>query len=338
MFGLDGPFMAFYVQDVYHFQLLGPHSSWYHTRLRPGTMKFLKSLTNYYELHICTFGVRPYAHMIAKILDPDGSLFGGRILSRDECFSSDSKFANLQALFPCGDELVCIIDDRDDVWNYSPNLIQVKPYLFFRNTGDIHEPGVTPSSRASTYLAPGVRIKENTSSQVPLVPKGEELKNIDVDDDEDAADDDMNEEMPNLDEHESRTEKSSSGKPSSDTDQNSAENDSPLSKDSKNPELSGDNSDVKMDCTDKDGPQTEPEDLSCDKKVKEVPPDKEKCANTKENDTPNDNSTDKEPSPDVEVEEVQPAVEPMDEGAKEEEDEDVEEVIFGVLNLRNLLD
>lgn len=35
---------------------------------------------------------------------------------------------------------VCIIDDREDVWNFAPNLIHVKPYHFFRHTGDINAP------------------------------------------------------------------------------------------------------------------------------------------------------------------------------------------------------
>lgn len=35
---------------------------------------------------------------------------------------------------------MCIIDDREDVWNFAPNLIHVKPYHFFRHTGDIHAP------------------------------------------------------------------------------------------------------------------------------------------------------------------------------------------------------
>lgn len=45
-----------------------------------------------------------------------------------------------RALFPCGDDLVCIIDDREDVWQGCGNLVQVKPYHFFRHTGDIHAP------------------------------------------------------------------------------------------------------------------------------------------------------------------------------------------------------
>ncbi len=36
--------------------------------------------------------------------------------------------------------MVCIIDDREDVWNYAHNLICVKPYVFFKNTGDINDP------------------------------------------------------------------------------------------------------------------------------------------------------------------------------------------------------
>ncbi|XP_078043867.1 RNA polymerase II subunit A C-terminal domain phosphatase Fcp1 [Augochlora pura] len=128
------------MKDVYHYQLYGPNSPWYHTRLRPNTRHFLSEMSRLYELHICTFGARNYAHTVAGLLDKDGILFSHRILSRDECFDPASKTANLKALFPCGDDLVCIIDDREDVWQGCGNLVQVKPYHFFRHTGDIHAP------------------------------------------------------------------------------------------------------------------------------------------------------------------------------------------------------
>ncbi|XP_057660801.1 RNA polymerase II subunit A C-terminal domain phosphatase [Diorhabda carinulata] len=128
------------IKDVHHFQLYGPNSPWYHTRLRPGTKKFLKNIHDFYELHICTFGARNYAHMIATFLDADQNIFSNRILSRDECFDPTSKKANLKALFPCGDNVVCIIDDREDVWSHASNLIHVKPYHFFQHTGDINAP------------------------------------------------------------------------------------------------------------------------------------------------------------------------------------------------------
>ena len=49
-------------------------------------------------------------------------------------------FSFFRALFPCGDHMVCIIDDREDVWNYAPNLISVKPYKFFKGSDDINNP------------------------------------------------------------------------------------------------------------------------------------------------------------------------------------------------------
>ncbi|XP_035708197.1 RNA polymerase II subunit A C-terminal domain phosphatase isoform X2 [Folsomia candida] len=128
------------LKDVFHFQLWGHGSVWYHTRLRPRTIEFLESVSKLYELHICTFGTRSYAHVIASHLDSRGQFFSDRILSRDECFSQNSKTANLKELFPRGDHMVCIIDDREDVWNFAPNLIHVKPYHFFRHTGDINAP------------------------------------------------------------------------------------------------------------------------------------------------------------------------------------------------------
>lgn len=84
------------IKDVHHFQLYGAHSPWYHTRLRPGTHRFLANMSPLFELHICTFGARNYAHMIALFLDQDGKLFSQRILSRDECFNPTSKTANLK--------------------------------------------------------------------------------------------------------------------------------------------------------------------------------------------------------------------------------------------------
>lgn len=52
--------------------------------------------------------------------------------------------------------MVCIIDDREDVWQGCGNLVQVKPYHFFRHTGDINAPpglekGDSPRSVESTH-------------------------------------------------------------------------------------------------------------------------------------------------------------------------------------------
>ena len=50
--------------------------------------------------------------------------------------------------------MVAIIDDREDVWGRCPNLVHVKPYVFFSGTSDINAPPplVPPSPSSSSSL------------------------------------------------------------------------------------------------------------------------------------------------------------------------------------------
>lgn len=143
-------------KGIFHFQL-GRGEPMLHTRLRPHCKDFLEKIAKLYELHVFTFGSRLYAHTIAGFLDPEKKLFSHRILSRDECIDPFSKTGNLRNLFPCGDSMVCIIDDREDVWKFAPNLITVKKYVYFQGTGDMNAP---PGSRDSQ-----TRKKVNHSSR-----------------------------------------------------------------------------------------------------------------------------------------------------------------------------
>ncbi|KAK5168636.1 CTD phosphatase Fcp1 [Saxophila tyrrhenica] len=128
------------VKDVRKFQLIddGPVAKgcWYYIKLRPGLQRFLELISGCYELHIYTMGTRAYADNIVKIIDPDRKFFGQRILSRDESGSMTAK--NLKRLFPVDTKMVVIIDDRGDVWQWSPNLVKVSPYDFFVGIGDIN--------------------------------------------------------------------------------------------------------------------------------------------------------------------------------------------------------
>ena len=128
------------VKDVRAFQLVddgpGARGCWYYIKLRPGLASFLEKISQCYELHIYTMGTRAYAANIAKIIDPERKLFGDRILSRDESGSMTAK--NLKRLFPVDTKMVVIIDDRGDVWQWSPNLVKVSPYDFFVGIGDIN--------------------------------------------------------------------------------------------------------------------------------------------------------------------------------------------------------
>nr|POE93651.1 rna polymerase ii subunit a c-terminal domain phosphatase [Quercus suber] len=131
------------LKDVRKFKLLDKNPNngrvewnWYYIKLRPQLEKFLATVSQYYELHIYTMATRTYAENIANIIDPDHKYFADRILSRDENGSMSSK--NLGRLFPVDTKMVVIIDDRGDVWSWSPNLLKVKPYEFFVGIGDIN--------------------------------------------------------------------------------------------------------------------------------------------------------------------------------------------------------
>ncbi|XP_029135228.2 RNA polymerase II subunit A C-terminal domain phosphatase isoform X1 [Labrus bergylta] len=162
-------------KGIFHFQL-GRGEPMLHTRLRPHCKEFLEKIAKLYELHVFTFGSRLYAHTIAGFLDPEKKLFSHRILSRDECIDPFSKTGNLRNLFPCGDSMVCIIDDREDVWKFAPNLITVKKYIYFQGTGDINAP---PGSReAQTAKKAGGPSSRSAESAEPSgTPAADELSN-----------------------------------------------------------------------------------------------------------------------------------------------------------------
>ncbi|KAI8977575.1 hypothetical protein BDF20DRAFT_836359 [Mycotypha africana] len=129
-------------ENMFTFSLDGTNK--YTIKLRPGLSEFLKEISQYYEMHIYTMGTRAYAEAVAKVIDPTGELFRDRILSRDENGSVMKK--RLERLFPSDHTKVVVLDDRADVWDFSQNLIQIKPYEYFAGVGDINAP---PSIAAS---------------------------------------------------------------------------------------------------------------------------------------------------------------------------------------------
>ncbi|KAL4810259.1 hypothetical protein BDV18DRAFT_130608 [Aspergillus unguis] len=164
------------VSDVRAFQLVddgpGMRGCWYYIKLRPGLETFLQNVSEMYELHIYTMGTRSYAQAIAGIIDPERKLFGDRILSRDESGSLSVK--NLHRIFPVDTKMVVIIDDRGDVWRWSPNLIKVIPYDFFVGIGDINssflpkkQDDETPSEKVETKPTPSTEHHVNGSTDKP---------------------------------------------------------------------------------------------------------------------------------------------------------------------------
>ena len=147
-----------------------PLETWYYVKLRPGLRQFLENISMLYELHIYTMGTRAYALNVAKIVDPDGKIFGSRVLSRDESGSMTEK--DLRRLFPKNTKMVVIIDDRGDVWKWSDNLIRVKPYDFFVGIGDINSSFLPKKQEFPTGPLPAV-VEETTTATHPKSVEGE---------------------------------------------------------------------------------------------------------------------------------------------------------------------
>ncbi|NXG68945.1 CTDP1 phosphatase, partial [Baryphthengus martii] len=163
-------------KGIFHFQL-GRGEPMLHTRLRPHCKEFLEKIAKLYELHVFTFGSRLYAHTIAGFLDPEKKLFSHRILSRDECIDPFSKTGNLRDLFPCGDSMVCIIDDREDVWKFAPNLITVKKYVYFQGIGDINAPPGSREIQMKKKVNHSTKL-EALDSAATSAKDAEEIKNV----------------------------------------------------------------------------------------------------------------------------------------------------------------
>ncbi|ONK78315.1 uncharacterized protein A4U43_C02F17130, partial [Asparagus officinalis] len=123
-----------------------PHMGMW-TKLRPGIWRFLEKASKLYELHLYTMGNKLYATEMAKVLDPKGTLFSGRVISKgddDDSIDGDErvpKSKDLDGVLGM-ESAVVIIDDSLRVWPHNKhNLIVVERYTYF------------PSSRRQFGLA-----------------------------------------------------------------------------------------------------------------------------------------------------------------------------------------
>ena len=99
------------------------------TKLRPGCRPFLARAATEFELAVYTHGDRAYAAAMAGLLDPDGSLFGGRVISQGDSTAAHHKSLDVTL----GDDAgTLILDDTAAVWpTHGANLILVDRYIFF---------------------------------------------------------------------------------------------------------------------------------------------------------------------------------------------------------------
>ncbi|KAJ9186133.1 hypothetical protein P3X46_005668 [Hevea brasiliensis] len=113
-----------------------PHMAMW-TKLRPGIWNFLEKASKLFELHLYTMGNKLYATEMAKVLDPTGVLFNGRVISKGDDgdpFDGDErvpKSKDLEGVLGM-ESAVVIIDDSVRVWPHNKlNLIVVERYIYF---------------------------------------------------------------------------------------------------------------------------------------------------------------------------------------------------------------
>ena len=90
--------------------------------LRPGILEFMNKLKATFRLAVCSTGARPYVAQIVSALDPDCSLFGDRILDREDLGPLGSKFVPLH----WGEGIA--IDDQPHVWRADNFVIKINPF------------------------------------------------------------------------------------------------------------------------------------------------------------------------------------------------------------------
>ena len=109
---------------------------------RPHLDWFLAEAHKICQLTIYTAATRRYAEAVAKIIDPTGKMFTGRMVSRSDIPNDKSGglVKSLQRLFLGDSSMAVIIDDRYDVWQgeQENQLLLVKPFHFFKEGREIN--------------------------------------------------------------------------------------------------------------------------------------------------------------------------------------------------------
>ena len=122
----------------------------YLVKKRPHLDDFLQSASENFQMTIYTAGTRKYAEAIAKLIDPTGRLFSGRMVSRTDVSNDKSSGLDksLSRIFLGDPSMALIVDDREDVWKgeQSRQLYLVRPFEHFRGAREVNNTAGNSSS------------------------------------------------------------------------------------------------------------------------------------------------------------------------------------------------
>lgn len=120
--------------------------------LRGGIKRILKELSAFFDLSVYTVllmmtsnnqnGIREYAEAVVKVVDPDHSLFGNRIIARNDVPENsqrvlESNFVpaskDISLVLPGYDDIGIAVDDSSIVWKDQSSVLTVPPFHFWNS-------------------------------------------------------------------------------------------------------------------------------------------------------------------------------------------------------------
>lgn len=148
----------------------------FYVKLRPFLKKFLRKMSKLFEIHVYTMGTRDYASEICRNIDPTGRIFGDRIVTRCENFNEMKK--SIDRITSIHSNVV-ILDDRADVWDYSSNLVLIKPF-YFNDEIDVNDPSkkpmYIPDSPKSENIVVSIPEKQSENTNLDINSKFDSIK------------------------------------------------------------------------------------------------------------------------------------------------------------------
>ena len=110
----------------------------YCAKFRPHLTNFLKKISEKFELHVMSTGTDLYIRSLIDIIDPEKKFFGNRITTKSGVVGGTYKLRTLENQFNKLDNMVCVIDDRVDVWENNGRVVQVEPYMALHKVTEIN--------------------------------------------------------------------------------------------------------------------------------------------------------------------------------------------------------
>lgn len=113
------------------------------TKLRPGVRAFLAAAAAKFSLVVYTNATPDYAHAVVRLLDPDGCLFGDRIIAQGVPGQSEIAAVMIEksmgGILNGMEPFTIVVDDSVSAWpKHQHNMVFVERYHFFPHSRKVH--------------------------------------------------------------------------------------------------------------------------------------------------------------------------------------------------------